>query len=142
MTSEPTPSGRYADSVPMAPKSDPREVVRSLVACLAAVVVTLAVIAVIDRAWLDCAGELEPGERFAVRLPLLGVVVPLTLAALSIVALVTTIAFQRKRSVVWAVALGLSLTLTSVLAIGVAVPSPFDSGARDCAADDAPALVG
>jgi hypothetical protein len=133
MTGDPTRSGRYADNVRLAPRSDRREVLRLLVACMAVVFALLVVIATVDRAWLDCAGDLEPPERFAVRLPLLAIVLPATLAALTVVGVGLTFALRRHRWVVWVVALGFALAFTSGAAIALAVPNPFDDpGAQGC----------
>ncbi len=85
------------------------------------------VIGVLDRARLDCAGDIEAGGRFAVRLELLFLFTPITLVAAGSSVLVPAYAL-RDRSLslrVVLAAVGPLMTMTIILAW--AVPHPFGS---------------
>jgi hypothetical protein len=85
------------------------------------------IVSTLDRAWLDCAGDIEAGGRFAVRTELLFFFLPLTLvvliAAVAIPAFVMRRVGQAARTVVLAIALGSATVLT----LSWAVPHPFGS---------------
>ncbi len=92
---------------------------------VAVICVTLAVLALVDRAWLDCAGDLEAGGRFASRFELLVLVLPATLLATTLAAAIPATALRHAGIEGQVVADGVALSLVAALALIVAVPHPF-----------------
>lgn len=96
MTPSAPPGGRYADSVPNSPPAEPNDWLPFVAGGVAVICVTLAVLALVDRAWLDCAGDLEAGGRFASRFELLVLVLPATLLATTLAAAIPATALFGK----------------------------------------------
>ena len=85
------------------------------------------VIGILDRAWLDCAGDIEAGGRFAVRFELWLLFAPVTLLAIGVGVLVPTFALRKRSVQSRIVVAAASLLATMVIILAWAVPHPFGS---------------
>lgn len=104
---------RYADALSVGPKVSIRQMLRIGMASAAALFALGMVVALVDRAWLDRAGDLQPPERFAIRLPLLAIVLPAALATLAAVGIGATLALRRSPTIVRVMAVPVTLALVS-----------------------------
>ena len=94
---------------------------------VATVLGTAIVIGVLDRAWLDCAGDIEAGGRFAVRMELWFLFAPLALLATATSVFVPTIALRERPLGLRVVVTATALLATMVIILVWAVPHPFGS---------------
>ena len=146
MTGTPAPRRSFAATIPRAAPQSRR--VTLLVGAGATVVLgaSALVLSLVDRAWLDCAGDIEAGGRFALRFELLVLVAPVTLLGFGAAVALPSVIGAGIPNVVRVVTIAIGVALVAFLILTWAVPHPFkdraaggDASASGCSGTGIPA---
>jgi hypothetical protein len=100
-----------------------------VVGAAAVLVSSWLVLSLVDRAWLDCAGDVEAGGRFALRFDLLVLVAPVTVLTFAAAVVLPAVIGKGIPNIVRSVAVAVGIAVVAVLILTWAVPRPFKDAA-------------
>jgi hypothetical protein len=134
MTDIPPTRPSFADAVPRSAPQSRRTTLLVVAGAIAVLVSSWLVLSLVDRAWLDCAGDVEAGGRFALRLDLLVLVAPVTLLAFAVAVVLPAVIGKGVPNIVRWVAVAVGIALVAFLILTWAVPHPFRDAGVDASA--------